>query len=87
MPSTATKATFSLPAEVLAALDEAVARKAAPSRNAFVRRALLRELRDLRGERRIQWEEAMRDPLFLRDLEEVQAAFRLADAETARGIV
>ena len=30
---------------------------------------------------------ARRDPLFLRDLEEVERDFRLADAETARAIV
>lgn len=39
-----------------------------------------------REARRVQWEEAARDPLFLRDLEEVEEGFRTADAETAREI-
>ncbi len=85
MRARAKKATFSLRAEVLAALDEAVAQQAAPSKNAFVERALVKELREVeRQARQRRWEEASRDPLFLRDLEEVEAAFRSADAESAR---
>ncbi len=57
----------------------------APSKNAFVERALLRELRDVRRQaRRRRWEEASRDPLFLRDLEETEAAFRSAEAEVGQ---
>ncbi len=83
MPAKAKKATFSLREEVLAAVDEAVARGEAPSKNAFVERALLRELSDVRRrERQRRWEEAARDPLFLRDIAEVEAAFAGADAET-----
>ena len=85
MPSKAKKATFSLHADVLAALDEAIAQQVAPSKNAFVERALLRELRDVRRQaRRRRWEEASRDPLFLRDLEETEAAFRSAEAEVGQ---
>ena len=34
-----------------------------------------------------RWQEAARDPLFLRDVEQVEADFGAADAETASGIV
>lgn len=88
MPARSRKATFSLREEVLAALDEAVAQGGAPSKNAFVERALLNELRELRRQaRQRRWKEAARDPLFLRDIAEVEAAFASADAETARTIV
>ncbi len=81
------KATFSLHEDLLAALNEAVARGAAPSKNALVEQALRRELKEIR--RRIlaaAWEEAARDPLFMRDVQEIQEAFKSADAETARTI-
>jgi hypothetical protein len=81
----AKKATFSLRPEVLAALDEAVAQHAAPSKNALVERALVKELREVRSQVRARrWEEASRDPLFLKDIEEIESTFRSADAETAR---
>jgi hypothetical protein len=83
----AKKATFSLRADVLAALDEAIAHDAAPSKNALVERALVKELREVRRQvRKRRWEEASRDPSFLSDIEEVAVAFRSADAETARRI-
>ena len=76
------KATFSLPDETLAALSEAVAHGAAPSKNALVQRALSRELKEWRQRARLaRWEEAMKDPAFLRDVREVEEAFRAADAE------
>lgn len=78
MASATKKATFSLHEHVLAAMAEAVEQGAAPSKNALVERALIHELREVqRQQRRARWEEASRDPLFLRDLEETQAAFRL----------
>ena len=87
MPGKAKKVTFSLHEDVMQAIDEAVARGAAPSKNALVERALVRELKELRREaRRALWDEAARDPLFLRDLAEVEDDFRSADAETARMI-
>jgi hypothetical protein len=71
-----------LPSDLVAAIDEAVAHGAAPSRGAFVERAVQRELREIRREmRQTQWEEASRDPLFLEDLEEIGDAFASADAE------
>jgi hypothetical protein len=81
------KATFNLHIDVLDALSAAVADGAAPSKNALVERALRAELEALRRKRReAQWQEAGRDPLFLKDIREVDAAFAAADAETARSI-
>ena len=78
------KATFSLSSGVLAQLDEAIRHGNAPSKNAFVERAVASALREVqREERRRRWEEAMHDPLFRRDLAEVEATFATADAETA----
>lgn len=81
------KATFSLSPELLEALSMAVLAGAAPSKNALVERALSNELREIRHRaERAGWEAAMQDPLFVRDVEEVETAFRSADAETARRI-
>jgi hypothetical protein len=86
--STSKKATFSLPADVLAAVDHAVSEGAAPSKNAFVEQALVQRLDDLRRERRRErWLQAASDPLFMKDVADVEADFRYADAETARRIV
>jgi hypothetical protein len=55
------KARFSLRADVLAAVDRAVAGGAAPSKNAFVERALVRQLDGfMRQERRARWQRAAR---------------------------
>jgi hypothetical protein len=82
------KATFSLPEGVLDSLGEAVAQGAAPSKNALVERAIVRELRLARQQMlQRRWEEAARDPLFRRDVAEIEAAFATADAETAREIM
>ena len=79
------KATFSLQPEVLAALDEAVRIGAAASKNALVERALRKELKELRGQwRQDQWATAAQDPLFRKDIEDVELAFRVADAEMTR---
>jgi len=78
------KATFSLHPDVLAALDEATASGAAPSKNALVERALVKELKELRRQaRQAEWREGASDPLLLKDVSEIEAAFRSADAETA----
>ncbi len=87
MVSKLKKATFSLPEVVLHSLSKAVAQGAAPSKNALVERALVREFKELRRQaRQALWEEAAKDPLFLKDIEEVEEAFRDADAETAERI-
>jgi hypothetical protein len=81
----ARKVTFSLHTDLLTVLDDAMARGVAPSKNAFVERALWRALQEVRREaRRARWEEASRDPLFLSDLAETTAAFASADAESDR---
>ncbi|MBI4304471.1 MAG: hypothetical protein HY665_09080 [Chloroflexi bacterium] len=81
------KATFNLHTDVLAALDEVMARGIVPSKNALVEQALLKELNELRRqERRALWQEAAKDALLLKDIEDVEATFRTADAETARRI-
>lgn len=89
MADTATmqKVTFSLPKPLIGELRRMVAEGLFPSQNAVVRRALENEVKHAREERiRRQFEEAARDPMFLRDLEETQEAFRYADSETARMI-
>jgi len=81
------KATFSLHTDVLTALDEATSKGLVPSKNSLVEQALLKELKELRRqERKALWQTAANDPLFMKDIEEVEADFRYADAETAGGI-
>ena len=81
------KATFNLHTEVLDALDEAMKKGIAASKNALVEQALLKELAELRRqERSALWKEAVKDKLFLKDIADVEAAFKTADAETARQI-
>ena len=87
MPSRAKKVTFILREDLLAALDRAVAQGAASSKNALVERALMRELRELRRQaRRSQWQPAAQDPAFRDDIEQIDATFQPADAETARSL-
>jgi len=77
------KATFNLHPDVLAALDEAMAGGVAPSKNALVERALVRELKELRRQaRQARWEEGAKDPVLLKDISEVDIAFQSADVET-----
>jgi metal-responsive CopG/Arc/MetJ family transcriptional regulator len=87
MNNAARKVTFSLHEDVLEGLADAVREGAASSKNALVERALRNELRELRRQaQRRRWEVAMKDRRFIRDLEETEAAFASADAETARRI-
>jgi hypothetical protein len=77
------KATFNLHTDVLAALDEVMAQGIVPSKNALVEQALLKELNELRRQaRQALWQEGAKDPLLLKDLDEVEVAFKSADAET-----
>jgi len=60
------KATFSLHTDVLAALDEAMSKGIAPSKNALVEQALLKELKELqRQARQRAWQEGANDALLL----------------------
>jgi hypothetical protein len=81
------KATFSLHTDVLIALDETIARGIVSSKNALVEQALIKELKEIRRqERQRLWQEGAKDSLFLKDIEDVETAFKTADAETARRI-
>ena len=78
------KATFNLHITVLNAVDEVMARGMAPSKNALVEQALIREVKELRRQqRKTLWQEAAKDTLFLADIKQVEEDFRYADAETA----
>ena len=81
------KATFNLHTDVLAALDEMMTLGMAPSKNALVEQALLKELAELQRQSRLRlWQEGAKDALLLKDVEDVESAFRIADAETAKRI-
>ena len=70
---------------VLQALYEAVAAGAAPSKNALVKQALRARLTELRHEmEQRRWQEAASDPVFMKDLADVEREFEGADAEAAR---
>ena len=78
------KATFSLHTDVLATLDEIMAEGMAPSKNALVEQALLKELKELkRHARQVAWQEASKDPLLLKDIKDTENDFKSADAETS----
>jgi hypothetical protein len=80
------KATFSLRTDVLAALDQAVAQGAAPSKNALIEQAINRELKEFRKQARLAlWQAGAQDKHLLQDIEEISQAFRTADAETTPG--
>ncbi len=82
------KATFVVAEDLLEAVDAAVAAGAAQSKNVFVEKALAHAIGAIRrAERRARLDAARRDPLFLRDPDEVEPDFRFAGAETARAIV
>jgi hypothetical protein len=81
------KATFNISTRVLEELDSIMTRGVAPSKNALVEQALVKELKDIRKQiRQKEWEKAAGDPLFTRDIEDTKNAFESADAETARRI-
>ena len=78
------KATFNLHPSVLAELDKVTAIGFAPSKNAFVERALIKELKEMKRQlRQARWQEASQDPALLKDISDVKAAFESADNETA----
>jgi hypothetical protein len=87
MPGKTKKATFSLRTDILAELDEVMSKGIAPSKNALVEQALLKELKELRRQERQRiWREGAKDPLLLKDIKDAETAFRTADAETAQRI-
>jgi hypothetical protein len=67
---------------VATAVKEAVAGGAAESQNAFVERALLRALKELRRQRVYDaYAAAAADPLFMEDMRSTTAAFDVATAD------
>jgi metal-responsive CopG/Arc/MetJ family transcriptional regulator len=81
------KATFNLPADILDELDKMMSERIVPSKNALVEQALIKELKELkRQNRRTQWGEATKSPLFMKDIDQVEADFHHADTESARRI-
>lgn len=82
MPTKTKKATFSINVGVLASLDDVIAKGKSRSKNAFVEEAIKKELREIkRKERREGWIAAMKDPLFLEDIKEIEDHYRQADSE------
>jgi hypothetical protein len=85
MPGKTRKATFNLHTDVLAEMDEVMAQGRVTSKNALVEQALIKELKELkRQERKALWQEAVKDPLFMKDMKDIETDFRYADAETAQ---
>jgi Arc/MetJ-type ribon-helix-helix transcriptional regulator len=81
------KVTFNLPTDVIADIDEIMNSGLVRSKNALVEQALVKELKELkRQERKTLWQEAANDPLFMKDIEDVEADFLYADADTVREI-
>lgn len=82
MPDKTKKATFNLHVGVLAELDKAIAQGDSPSKNALVEQALVKELNELKRKNRQKlWREAAQDPVFLKDVKDVEADFLTADTE------
>ncbi len=70
------KTGFQIRQSVLLAVREAVEEGAAPSQNAFVERALVRELKELRRQRVYEaYARAARDPDFREDMDTIDDAF------------
>jgi hypothetical protein len=83
------KAGWQVRESLAAAVREAVAAGAAESQNAFVERALLRELKELRRQRVYHaYAAAAADPVFMEDMRSTTAAFEATVADgLARGVV
>ncbi len=78
------KVTFNLHPTVLAELDKVTADGIAPSKNAFVEQALIKELKEIKRQaRKARWQEASKDPALLKDISDTETAFHSADNETA----
>jgi hypothetical protein len=81
------KATFNLPVDILAAIDEIMDSGLVPSKNALVEHALVKELNELKKQsRRKRWQEGAKDPLLIKDIVDTDKSFYNADSETARRI-
>lgn len=68
MPGKTKKATFNLHTDILEEIDEVMAQGKAPSKNALVEQAIIKELKELRRQdRQARWQAAASDPLFQKD--------------------
>ena len=77
------KATFNLHIDILAELDEMMTQGIASSKNALVEQAIRKELNERKRQaRKKMWQEAAKDPLFIKDVADVEYDFRNADGET-----
>ncbi|MBN2240966.1 MAG: hypothetical protein JW712_14445 [Dehalococcoidales bacterium] len=82
------KATFNLPGDILEEMDKVMDSGLVTSKNALVEQALIKELKEIKKQiRRERWQQAVKDPLFVKDIEDIETTFYSADAETARRIV
>lgn len=80
-----TKATFTLPSDLMNQIQELVDSGEAASADGLVERALANELRRSRRQRlRAEYERAAEDPDFRKDMAEIESAFQTVDSETAR---
>ena len=77
------KATFNLHIDILAELDEMMTQGIASSKNALVEQAIRKELNERKRQaRKKMWQEAAKDPLFIKDVADVEYDFRDVDNET-----
>ena len=76
------KTGYQLRRSIVLAVRDAVQDGAAESQNAFVERALIRELQELRKERLdAAYEEAARDPSFMRDMQAVDIEWDVTSSD------
>jgi metal-responsive CopG/Arc/MetJ family transcriptional regulator len=85
LPVKSQKRTFSLRESLIRAIDEMVENGAAPSKNALVEQAVLREFQEYRRKRRAErWRAAANDPAFMKEVHSLEAALWPADQEALR---
>jgi predicted transcriptional regulator len=81
------KATFNLHTDVLDELDQMMANGIASSKNALVEQALRKEMKEIKRQtRKTLWQEAAKDPVFMKDIADIENDFKYADAETIGSI-
>lgn len=86
MNSKVKNVTFSLPIDLIEKLKEYAKKHYIQSINAGVKEALVDYTIRIEKEKlHKQMLEALKDPLFMKDLEDSIKAFEISDAETARG--
>jgi uncharacterized protein YoaH (UPF0181 family) len=77
------KATFNQHTELLEELDEMMTHGIASSKNALVEQAIRKELDERKRQARKQlWQEVAKDPLFIKDVAQVEYDFKAVVGET-----